>query len=61
MCVHPTQNVNNGSKEFDQDGEEDDNISRRVRLVHPATRLTQNQRQTLVVLRRRHDNQTAVQ
>lgn len=48
--------VDHGSQEVDEDGEEDDDVPCSVRFVHPATCFSQNQRQTLIILRRRHNN-----
>lgn len=53
--------VNHGSQKVDEDGQEDDNVPCSVRFVDPATCFSQNQRQTLIVLRRCHNNKATVQ
>lgn len=53
--------VDHGSQEVDEDGKEDDDVPCSVRFVHPATRFSQNQRQTLIVLRRCNNNKATVQ
>lgn len=56
-----TYYVDHGCQEVDEDGDEDDDVSRRVRLVDPTAGLPQNQRQTLVVLRSCDQNQAGVE
>lgn len=56
-----THDVDHGRQEVDEDRDEDDDVARRVRLVDPAAGFAEDQRQTLVVLRRRDQDQTGVE
>lgn len=56
-----TYDVDHGAQEVDEDGDEDDDVAGGVRLVDPAARRPQHQRETLVVLRRGHEDQAGVE
>lgn len=56
-----THDVDHRRQEVDEDGDEDDDVPRRVRLVDPAAGLPQDQRQTLVILRRGDEDQAGVE
>lgn len=56
-----THDIDHGCQEVDEDGDEDDDVPRRVRLVDPAAGLAQDQRQTLVVLCRCDEYQAGMQ
>jgi len=56
-----THDVDHGRQEVDEDGDEDEDVARRVRLVDPAAGPAQRQREALVVLRRGHQDQNRVE